>query len=205
MTDDALIAALVELEHHVGRVGWDQPARLFALVRTSDLLAAEPQLAEHLGMPSDGYPVGALSSIEQDDFRGAAADQKPDSDLLGALARIAWPETVEGCALALESSFLPARFEPDLPKDPSEAGRMVARHPERQDLRLVVGVLRGGAAHALARLVHHPEDLLSGPDLAPGVTSALAATLDHDRPGARLRQDAGPAAAGPTGHTRRTS
>lgn len=207
MADDALIAALVELEHHVGRAGWDQVARLFALVRTSDLLAAEPQLAEHLGMPPDGYPDGALSSIEQDDFRGtgAAENQESESDLQGVLARIAWPETVEGCALALERSFLPARFEPDLPEEPSEAERVVAQHPERQDLRLIVGVLRGGATHALARLVRHPEDLLSGPDLAPGVVSALAATLDHDRPGARLRQDLGLASAGPKDRTRRTS
>ncbi len=29
---DALVAALIEVERHVGRSGWDQPARLFALV-----------------------------------------------------------------------------------------------------------------------------------------------------------------------------
>lgn len=203
MADDALIAALVELEHHVGQAGWDQPARLFALVRTSDLLAAEPQLADHLGVPPGGYPDGALSSIEQDDF-GAAGDRGSESDLPGVLARITWPETVEGCALALERTFLPARFEHDLPEEPSEAERVVSRHPERQDLRLVVGVLRGGATHAFARLVRHPEDLLGGPDLAPGVASALAATLDHDRV-AGLRQDPGAAPAGPKDSIRRTS
>ena len=45
---DALVAALLEVERHVGRLGWDQPARLFALVPTAELLAAEPSLAEHL-------------------------------------------------------------------------------------------------------------------------------------------------------------
>lgn len=194
MTDDALVAALVELEHHVGAAGWDQPARLFALVRTDELIAAEPDLAAHLGLRSsaDGHPPGALSSIEQDDFRSVGAgeaDQASESSLPEVLGRITWPETVTGCALTLERSFLPSAFEADLPEDPIEAERFVAQHPERQDLRLVVGVLRGGAAHCLARLVTQPEDLLSSPDLAPGVVSALAATLDHDQPGERLRND----------------
>lgn len=182
---DALIAALVELEHHVAEAGWDQPARLFALVRTDDLIVAEPQLAEHLGLRSsaDGHPEGALSSIEQEDFRSIGAgdgDHAFESDLHRVLGRITWPDSVEGCALSLERSLLPARFEADVPDDPEEAEQFVARHPERQDLRLVVGVLRDGSKHALARLVRQPDDLLSGPELAPGVVSVLAATLDHD-------------------------
>ena len=65
MTSDALIAALMEIERHVGGVGWDQPARLFALVPTADLVAAEPQLAEHLTGGLEPQP-GHLSAIEQD-------------------------------------------------------------------------------------------------------------------------------------------
>lgn len=194
MTDDALVAALVELEHHVAAAGWDQPARLFALVRTDELIAAEPALAAHLGLRSsaEGHPPGALSSIEQDEFRSVGAgegDRESESALPEVLARIAWPDAVAGCALSLERSFLPARFEGDVPADPVEAERFVAEHPERQDLRLVVGVLRGGPAHCLARLVTQPTELLSSADLAPGVVSALAATLDHDQPGDRLHQD----------------
>ena len=48
MTSDALIAGLMDIERHVGGLGWDQPARLFALVPTAELIAAEPHLAEHL-------------------------------------------------------------------------------------------------------------------------------------------------------------
>ena len=44
-TLDALRAAVVEAERHVAGFGWDQPPRLFALVRTLDLLAREPGLA----------------------------------------------------------------------------------------------------------------------------------------------------------------
>ncbi|MDO5501279.1 MAG: PPA1309 family protein [Propionibacteriaceae bacterium] len=194
MTSDALIAALIELEHHVASAGWDQPARLFALVQTDALIAAEPELAAHLGLRSsaDGHPEGALSSIEQDDFRSVGAGEGPavtESGLPEVLARITWPDAVDGCALAVERSFLPAPFETDLPADPVEAERAVATHPQRQDLRLVVGVLRDGSAHGLARVLTQPDELLSGPDLAPGVVSALAATLDHDQPGQRLHQD----------------
>lgn len=205
MTDDALLAALVELEHHVGAAGWDQPARLFALVRTDELIVAEPELAAHLGLRSstEGHPPGALSSIEQEDFRSVGGPQADDpqaddpdgweavseSDLPAVLARIMWPDAVAGCALALERSFLPTRFEADLPEDSLDAEQFVAGHPERQDLRLVVGVLRTGAAHCFARLVSRPEDLMSGPELAPGVVSALAATLDTDRPGHRWHED----------------
>ena len=33
-----LIAALADIERHVSELGWDQPARLFALVDTATLL-----------------------------------------------------------------------------------------------------------------------------------------------------------------------
>ena len=46
--NDALVAALLEIERHVGHGGWDAPARLFALVPTEQLLAAEPSLAAQL-------------------------------------------------------------------------------------------------------------------------------------------------------------
>lgn len=168
--NDALVAALLEIERHVSRAGWDQPARLFALVRTTDLLAAEPALAEQLVLPP-GRSEDALSSVEQEDFHAGEA-------LLEALAGIAWPPTVFGCAVAVERSFLPADAEGDLPADLEEAARVVAEHPRRQDVRVVVGVLRDGSRHGLARLVSNPEDLLGGEDLVPGLTTALTATLD---------------------------
>ena len=38
-----------EIESHVAEGGWDQGARLFALVPTAELLAREPGLAAVLG------------------------------------------------------------------------------------------------------------------------------------------------------------
>lgn len=164
---EALVAALVEVERHVGRLGWDQPARLFALVRTADLLAAEPSLAEHLtGARPDGF-----SSIEQEDFH-------PGTDLAEALARIVWPATVDGCVLALERAFLPADADAELPDDPDDAARLVAGHPRRLDLRVVVGVTRDGASHGIARVRAEEGDLLSGADLVPALAAALAHTLE---------------------------
>jgi len=165
--DDALVAALIEVERHVGRLGWDQPARLFALVRTADLIAAEPHLAEHLGAASpDGF-----SSVEQEQFHAG-------DDLGSALARIAWPPTVAGCVLALERAFLPASAEAELPDDLTAAARTVAAHPERMDLRVVVGVTRDGRRHGIARVHADEGELLSGADLVPALAAALAHTLE---------------------------
>lgn len=169
MSTDALVAALVEIERHVGHGGWDQPARLFALVPTAELVAAEPTLAEQLDRPG-GLPEGALSSIEQEGFRTG-------DDLLDALERITWPPTVHGCALAVERLFLPPHVEPDIPDDPDAAATFVAAHPERRDVRVVVGVTREGGGYGLARLKSAPDDLLASSDLVPGLGAALTRTL----------------------------
>ena len=64
---ERLLAGLVEIERFVGQAGWDQPARLFALVPTEELLAAEPGLVDQLTVTAEG----SLSSIEQDEFHPA--------------------------------------------------------------------------------------------------------------------------------------
>lgn len=163
---NALIAALMDIERHVTGQGWDQPARLFALVRTDELIRNEPSLAAHLTQGNDD----ALSSIEQEDFH--AGDSLEET-----LEKLAWPASVFGCAIALESNFLPPRYEADLPDDPDEQAEFVAQHPQRQNLRVVAGALRDGSRYGVGRLVTHPDDLLGGPDFAPGIIAAAARTL----------------------------
>lgn len=163
---EALIAALVEIEHHVGQSGWDQPARLFALVPTAQLVEAEPQLAAQLRVTAED----ALTSIEQEDFRDG-------EDLMTTLAQITWSDKVTGCAMSLERTFLPAGCEDQIPADPAEAATFVASHPQRQDVRVVVGALRDGSMHGVARLVKQPDELLGGHDLVPALGRALAETL----------------------------
>jgi hypothetical protein len=164
---EALLAALLEVERHVGKLGWDQPARLFALVRTAELIVAEPQLAEALQAAT---PDG-LSSVEQDEFHAGA-------DLGETLAAIVWPPAVAGCALSLERAFLPSEAEADLPSDPQAAAKVIADHPRRLDLRVVVGVMREGQHHGVARVRGEDGDLLSSADLVPALAAALAHTFE---------------------------
>ena len=169
---DALVAALLELERYVGRDGWDQPPRLFALVLTDVLAEAEPALSRELGLrttESGGLP-GALTAIEQDEFASTG-------DLTRDLGGLEWPGSVFGCALATVRTFLPTAYEADLPSEPEAAAEAVASHPERQEIRVVVGADRAGNRHGLGRLASRPDELLGAPDLVPGLASALAHTL----------------------------
>lgn len=165
---ESLIAALADVERYVTGAGWDQPARLFALVNTAELIAAEPRLADQL----TANAADALSAIEQEQFHDG-------EDLVWVLDGISWPEQVTGCALAVERTFLPAALEGDIPDDPDEAATFVANHPDRQDVRVVVGALRDGTTHGLARVVSAPDELLGADDLVPGLSAALLRTLDY--------------------------
>ena len=169
---DALVAALIELDRHVGAAGWDSPPRLFALVLTDTLIQAEPALAASLGLRSttEGGAAGALTAVEQEDFA-------PSADLVADLATLEWPETVFGCALATTRTFLPGSADVELPTDPAQAAAVVAGHPLREEIRAICGVDRSGARHGVARLRSQPDGLLGGPDLVPGLTAALAHTL----------------------------
>ena len=62
----------------------------------------------------------------------------------------------------------------------ADADAWVAAHPERQEVRIAVGVLRDGSRDCALRLrgKEKDEDVLSGPDLVP-TWCALAQTL-HD-------------------------
>jgi hypothetical protein len=168
----ALIAALLDLERHVREAGWDQPPRLFALVHTDELIATEPELAAGLGLRGSaaGAPTAGLTAIEQDEFQATA-------ELLADLAVLEWPETVFGCAVSVERTFLPPSAESDIPDDPAQAAEFVATHPLRQDVRVVVGADRAGHRHGVARLVSQPDQLLAADNLVPGLTAALAHTL----------------------------
>lgn len=167
---DLLEDVVREIEAHVADGGWDQPARLFALVDTAELLALEPQLAPALGV-TEG--MASITPLEQDEL--------PDyATLEELLAGIAWPDVVGGAALVVERVMLPPGAEAALPDDEAAALRAAAEHPDRQEVRIAVAVLRDGSRHAALRLRAHDADVdvLHGPDLVPGLTDALAATLE---------------------------
>ena len=167
--------AASEIEAFVGEAGWDQRPALFALVRAVEFVRDDPAAAARLGLRD--VPGEALTPIEQ--------EQLPEGDLDELLGRIAWPESVAGCALAHEIVVLPPSAEADLDAiaDPAESATAAARHPERREARLVVAVARDGASAAVLRLRPAPgdeaeDDLLYGPDIAPNLVRALLATLE---------------------------
>jgi hypothetical protein len=168
---DHLLEAIAEVDRHLAQGGWDQPTRLYALVRTIDLLASEPALAQTLGL-SPAAAADALTPVEQDSLpTGTPLDEW--------LAEIGWPAEVAGCALSQEVLTLPPSVEADLPAD-ADAVAWAVTHPLRREVRMLVGVLRDGARTATLRVrgvADQPDDVVTGEDLVPLLTDALAATL----------------------------
>jgi hypothetical protein len=166
----ALRAAVVEVEQHASGSGWDQPARLFALVPTLELAAAEPELAAQLGINDGSHPP--LTPVEQelDDV------QQSLEQLLG---QIVWPETVVGALAVLERVVLPPEAEAAVPADPEEAARYAAGHAAREDVRIAVGVLRSGESHCVIRMRSHDRDdeLIHGAAVVPDLVEVLRETL----------------------------
>jgi hypothetical protein len=166
----ALRMAVVEVERHASASGWDQPARLFALVPTIELAAAEPSLAAELGI-TDGtqQPLTPVEQELEDDLQSL-------DDLL---AQIVWPESVVGALAVIERLVLPPEAEAAVPEDPSSAVAFAAEHPDREDVRIAVGVLRSGEAHCVLRMRSHDRDdaLVHGSDVVPQLVEALRETL----------------------------
>jgi len=180
---DALSRAVVEIEKHVSSAGWDQPAQLFALVPTEELLRAEPQLAAELGAEDASQP---LTPVAQGELPGALEDEH----LADALGRIEWPDGVSGCALAIERVVLPASAEAGLSSAESDAelARMAGSDPRRHEVRMVAAVLREGDRFGAVRLRSHDQDsaVLTGADLVPTLCEVLSLTFEPSvgsRPG----------------------
>lgn len=177
-----LTRAVLEIDSYVAELGWDRPARLFALVDTERLRREEPALAGRLGVDADAAagPGGSLTPVEQEEL-------SPGAPLDEFLATIAWPPAVAGCALTVERLMLPPSAEAGVPEElrgeqsADALSRWVAEHPERQEVRMTVGVLRDGERESAIRLREKdsPAEVLTGPDLVPGLAEALAATFQE--------------------------
>ncbi len=165
----ALQDVVVELERHAAGGGWDQPAALYALVPTANLIAREPGLAETLADASE------LTPVQQEDV--------DVQHLEGFLQQVAWPPEVVGVAAVVERLVLPPGAEQDVPEDAEAAAAYAAEHPDRQEVRIVAGATREGDAWCTLRFRAHDADdkVLGSPDLVPPLVDLLRATLDLDQ------------------------
>ncbi|MFD0850713.1 PPA1309 family protein, partial [Actinomadura adrarensis] len=109
-----------DLERHSAQQGWDAAPRLYALVESDELRRAEPELADQLGLSPDVITLAALEQPSLPEKHGVEE----------ALATIAWPEAVAGCALVMERVVLPPEAEAEIPEDEREALEWAAQHPQ---------------------------------------------------------------------------
>ena len=171
-TDQEQVLADVvrEVEVHAARSGWDRPAHLFALVDTAGLLQREPRLAEVLGIDADH--AEGLTPVEQETVSESLEELLPT---------ILWPPEVEGCAVVVEAMTVPPGTA-GVPDDAEAAAEYAASHPDRQEARIVAGVLRSGESWCAIRQRAHDEDdmVLTGNDLVPALLELLHATLEPD-------------------------
>ncbi len=177
MSDQLTLRATVEeIEQHVAAAGWDQTARLYALVPTADLLAREPHLAEALGLDPT-TAEDSFTPIEQESVESHGR-------LEDLLATMSWPDEVVGCVAAVERVVLPTEVDDELPDDPGEAAAFAASHPLRQEVRMVAGVTRAGSTFCALRMRAHDDDhsVVAGPDLVPGLIELLRTTLEEEPP-----------------------
>lgn len=172
-TEHALKLAVREIEAYAAEAGWDQPARLFALVPTSDLLQREPGLAEALGVDAE-TAAESLTPVEQEPV---PADQQVE-DVLG---QIMWPAEVYGCAAVVERLVLPPSVDGELPEDPEAAQEFAAEHPDRQEVRIVAAATRDGTTYCALRMRSHDDDfsVLESRDLVPALLELLSETLEQ--------------------------
>lgn len=170
--DPALAAAVLEIEAHHASAGWDQPAGLYALVDTAQLVAHEPALAAALGLDAP-REQGSLTPVQQDELSA-------DRPLEDVLQTIAWPDGVQGCAAVVERLVLPPAADGQVPEDPAEAEEFAREHPGREEVRIVAGVTRHGSSYCAVRLRSHDEaaSVMGGRDLVPGLLTLLRGTLE---------------------------
>jgi hypothetical protein len=179
----ALAAAVLEVESHVAGEGWDQPARLYALVRTAELMIQEPGLAEMLGI-TGAVDADSLTPVEQD---GLPVGRQLEE----FLETVLWPEGVAGCVAVVERIVLPPEVDAEIPDDPAQAATFAAEHPLRQEVRMVAGVVREGASYCALRMRAHDEEqsVVDGTDLVPGLLALLHQTLESPPPADAIDDD----------------
>lgn len=156
MSNDSVLADTVrQLDQHVSESGWDQSARLFALVPTANLATDHPELVK----PDE---AGEYAFVEQD----APLDNE---NLIGSLEQISWPTEIIGAALVIERLI---SMQPDDEIDTDADS-------QTQELRIIALVMRDGTnINAIRqRSFDEANDVAVASDLVPALNSALLQTF----------------------------
>lgn len=170
----SLARCVAETERHVAAAGWDAPVRVFALVDAARALAEDPSLAGLWPISPDPHH---LVAVEQEGLPHAETLEE-------LLAQLGWPEAVDGVAIVLERIVVPPGAEEGLDgaaaQDEQLAAAQLAAHPQAQDVRMAVGVLRTGESWCCLRARSHDHDdsVAGSAGAVPGLVQALAATLE---------------------------
>ena len=156
MSNDSVLADTVrELDQHVADSGWDQAARLFAIVPTADLAADHPELVS-------ADSAGQFMFVEQD----AEIDNE---NLISSLEQISWPQQISGAAIAIERLI---SMQPD-----DEIDHDI--ESQTQELRIISLVMRDGSnMNAIRqRSFDDVNDVAVASDLVPALNAALLQTF----------------------------
>lgn len=161
------------IDRELAGLGWDQAPALFALVKTANLLKQD--------LP-DEVRESAAAQVKEDPNHYTAVLQDMDTDLLQKLPDIWWPDEVDGAAIALEQIALPPAAEADIPSEAKAREDFLANHPDRDDIRLVVAVLREGESWCTlrARSADTASKVAGGSMLVPDLVRALWRTFESD-------------------------
>jgi len=174
--EQALRTAVRDVENHVAAAGWDQPVSVYALVHTQQALRDNPGIAAELPPGTEAQLADNpqhLLSIEQEGLPQAESLEE-------LLAQLAWPPAVAGAAIVVERIVVPPEAEVDMPEEATAAVEYLQAHPQRQDVRMVVGVLREGYSWCALRSRSHDssDQVAQSADAVPGLVAALRATFE---------------------------
>ncbi|MHA2788300.1 PPA1309 family protein [Corynebacterium sp. S7] len=159
---------MMEAVEFVHAEGWDASPTLFALVPTSLLIDQIDTLDEDEKAP--------LTLVVQDNLPQSIL---PGSEELAEyVSRIAWPEEVAGVVLAQEIKFKDA----STPGEGPRPARLFsgALRDEEVDLTLLQIRPTVEEIEAAGPFAEDQISLRGGPDVAPGIISALRYGLEQD-------------------------
>lgn len=168
-SQQALNKAMTEAVEFVHAEGWDAPPSLFALVPSQLLIDELSQLTDD----ADPSPLTLVVQELPEHIR-------PGSDeLADYVARVAWPEQVEGVVLAQEIIFRDTSAGPDSQPRPARLFSGVLRDDDIEQtllqMRLTEEELEERGMFAQDEI-----ELRGGPNVAPNVIAALRYSLAQD-------------------------